>query len=75
MAIGYKHNSRKILVFIATVGGISTEPGNRYLSCFPDIYYNVSVFPVVRPHLLDRYFNAYIEINNHDMMRQSDLAP
>ena len=24
----------------------STEPGVPYLSCYPDNYYNVSVFPV-----------------------------
>ena len=41
--IGYKYNSRKVLGFIATEGAGSTEPGDPYLSCFPDIYSNVSV--------------------------------
>ena len=31
---------------------------DRYLSRFPDIYSNVSVLSVVRPHLLGRYFNT-----------------
>ena len=58
LAIGYKYNSRKVLGFIATEGAGSTEPVDPYLSRFPDIYSNVSVRPVVCPHLLGRYFNA-----------------
>ena len=38
MSIGYKYNSGKVLVFIATEEDGSTEPGNSYLSCFPDIF-------------------------------------
>ena len=67
--IGYKYNPRKIPGFIATEGGGSTEPGDPYLSCFPNIYSNVSVCPVVCPHLLGRYFNACIGIDNHNMIR------
>ena len=62
MAIGYKYNSRKFLGFIATEGGVSTEPGDPYLSRFPDIYSDVSVRPVVRPCLLGSYFNAFNSI-------------
>ena len=58
LAIGYEYSSRKVLGFIATEGAGSTEPGYPYLSRFPDIYSNVSVRPVVRTHLLVRYFNA-----------------
>ena len=47
LAIEYKYNSRKVLGFIATGGAGSTEPGDPYLSRFPDIYSNVSVRPVV----------------------------
>ena len=38
LAIGYKYNSRKFLVFIATEGAGSNEPGYPYLSRFPDIF-------------------------------------
>ena len=38
LAIGYKYNSRKVLGFISTEGAGSTEPGDPYLSCFPDIF-------------------------------------
>ena len=48
MTIGYKYNSRNFLGFIATDEARSTEPGDPYLYLFPNIYYNVSVHPVVR---------------------------
>ena len=72
LAISYKYNSRKVLGFIATEGAGSTEPGDPYLSRFPDIYSNVSVRPIVCPHLLGRYLNACNAIDNQNRMRQSD---
>ena len=72
--IGYNYNSRKVLGFIATEGYGSTEPGDLHLSPFPDIYSNVSVRPVVFPHLLGRYFNACNALENHNRMPQSDMA-
>ena len=74
LSIGYKYNYRKVLGFIDTKGSGSTEPGYPYLSRFPDIYSNVSVHPVIRPHFLGRYFNACNAIDNHNRMCQSDLA-
>ena len=74
LAIGYKYNCRKVLVFIATKGDGNTEPGDPYLSFFPEIYSNVSVYPVVCPHLLGRYFNACNAIEKHNRMRQYDIA-
>ena len=47
LSIGYKYNSRKALGFIATEGAVSTEPGDPYLSHFPDIYSNVSFPPLL----------------------------
>ena len=73
LASGYNYNSRKFLVFITTEGGGITEQGDPYLSRFPDIYSNVSVFPVVRPHFLGRYFNACNAIDNHNSMWQHDI--
>ena len=43
LVISYKYNSRKVLGFIATERSGSTEPGDPYLSRFPDIYSDVSV--------------------------------
>ena len=73
-AIDYKYNSRNVLVFIDSEGAGSAEPGDPYLFRFPDIYSNVSVCPVVFPHLLGGYFNACNAIDNHNMMQQSDLV-
>ena len=72
--IGYKYNSRKFLGFIATEGGGSTEPGNTYLSCFPENYYNVYIRPVICPWVIGRYFNAFNSIDNHNRMQKSELA-
>ena len=75
MAIRYQYNSSKVLCFIATEGAGSTEIGDPYLSRFPDIYSNVYIRPVVRPHLLGRYFNVCNEIYNHNSMWKSDIYP
>ena len=74
LAIGYKHNYRRVLWFIATDGAGSTEPGDTYLSCFPDIYYNVSVWPDVWTHFLVRYLNSCNAIDNNNRRWKSDLA-
>ena len=74
MAIGYGYNSMKVLGFIATEAAGSTEPGDPYLSSFPEIYYNVSVLLVFLTHLIGRNFNACNAIENHNRMRHSDLV-
>ena len=73
LTIGYKYNSSHVLRFIATEGGVSTAPGDPYLSCLPYIYSNVYACPIVFPHLLGGYFNAYNSIYNHNSMRKSHL--
>ena len=74
MCIGYKYNSKKVLGFIADEGSGSTEPGNTYLSCCPDIYSDVFFRPIVRPCLLGSHVNTCNAIYNHNRMRKSDLA-
>ena len=59
----------KFLLFMSTKGARITEPGDPYLSRFPEIYSNVSVCPVVSPYLLGRYFNACNAIDNQNRMR------
>ena len=73
LVIEYKYSYMKSLVFIAFDGDGSNEAGDPYLSCFPDMYSIFSVFPVVLPHLIGRYFNASNAIDNHNSMWQSDL--
>ena len=74
LEIGYKYNSRKVLGFISAEGYGSTEPGDPYLSCFPDFFSNVSVRPVVCPRLIGGHFNECNAIDHHNIMRQSDLV-
>ena len=49
IAIGYKHNARKILSFIITDNKGSTKTGITYLSKYPDQFTNVAIRPVSRP--------------------------
>ena len=73
LPIGQKYNYRRVLEFISTEGAGSTEPGDPYLSSFPNTYSNVSVCPVILPNLLGRYLNACNAIDNQNMMRKYDL--
>ena len=41
---------------------------------FSVIFSIVSVIPIVLTHFLDRYFNAFNEIDKHNKMWQYDLA-
>ena len=74
MVMGYKYNQRRLLGFISTEGGRSTEPGDPYLSCLLDIYSIVSVIPVVIPRWIGRSFNACNAIYNQNRIRHSDIA-
>ena len=73
MAIGYKYCYRKILGFIATEGDRGNESVHNYLSCFPEMDYNVSVSPIFHPHNIGIYFNSCNTIYNHNRMQQTDL--
>ena len=73
-AVGYKYNASNFVGLISTEGGGSTELVYPYLSLFPDIYSNVSNFPIVGPHFIVRCFNTFNAIDNHDKIRQSDPA-
>ena len=74
LSICYKYKSRKVLAFIANEGAGITKPGDPYLYFFPENNSNVSVCPVIHPHLLGRYFNACYAIENHNKMWQYDLV-
>ena len=58
MEIRYRYNSIKVLGFIAIGGSRISEPGDPYLSSFPDNYSNVSVCTIVCPRLICRHLNA-----------------
>ena len=73
MDTGYKYKSQKVLESISTEGYGSTNPGDTYLSHFPDTYYNISIIPVVHPCILVRYFNTCNYIEKHNKMQKYDL--
>ena len=52
MTIEYKYNSPKVLGFISTNWGGGTEPGDTYLSRFPENYYNTYILPDFLPSFL-----------------------
>ena len=68
MDTGYKYNSQKVLESIATEGCGSTNPGDTYLSRFPDTYYNISIISVVHPCIFVSYFNTCDYIEKHNKM-------
>ena len=73
LTIGYRYNSRRVLGFIATEGDGSTEPGDPYLSRFPDIFLTFLFTPLF-VLTCGRYLIAYNAIENHNRMCQSDLS-
>ena len=72
IAIGYKHNARKVLYFIVTDNAGSTKTGISYLSKYPDQFTNVSIRPVARPLVIQKK-SAVNEVDSHNKSRQSDL--
>ena len=69
MDIRYKYRYQKVLGFSSTEGAVSTEPGVPYLSHYPENFYNVSILPVIHPHMIGRYYSACNKIDNHNMMQ------
>ena len=58
MVILHKYNYQKVLVFIATEGIGSNDPGKPHLYCFPDIC-SIFIFSLFT-RILSRYFNTII---------------
>ena len=63
---------QEVLGFISTEGAGSTEPGVPYLSFCPENYSNVSIFPVLLPHMIFEYLSACNSIYNHKRMWKSE---
>ena len=57
-AIRYKYNSWNIIVFIATEGAGSTDPGDPYLYNLPEIFSKLYISPADHPNIIRRYFNS-----------------
>ena len=74
IAIGYKYNSRKVILVVATEGTGSTTLGIPYLSKYPDQFYNASICPVASPHIMYKFFGSVNGVESHNKSRQSDIA-
>lgn len=74
LAIGYKYSSKKTLFFCAPVGAGGTIPGKPYVTKWPDEYGNVCTRNVLRLVICSRYFKYARMIDNHNQMRQHELA-
>ena len=72
--IGYKYNFWKVLGFIVTERTGGTDPGDPYLSCFPYIFYIVSVRHDFCPRIIVRSYNAYNSIDQHSKMHKYGLT-
>ena len=73
VAIGYKYNSRKTLLFCMSKDAETTEPGFPYVARFPDEHGNVRERRILRPKCLSIYFEAANLIDVHNHLRQGVL--
>lgn len=73
LAIGYKYNSRKVLLFVSTKTAGSTELGEPYIAKFNDKSGNVCQRPVDRLDLISKYFGDSNVIDSHNQTRQGTL--
>jgi hypothetical protein len=74
LAIGYKYNARKILLFVATKNAGSTKPGTPYKAKFPDKFGNTKERLVIRPAVVSQYFDISDAVDSHNHARQYLLA-
>ena len=74
VAVGYKYNKKKVILFICTRRGLSTRPGKPYEMKFTDTVGNVCIREVERPDCCSIYFNRSNILDTHNQLRQSELA-
>ena len=74
IAIWYKYNSQKALGFISTKGMEVLIQVIPIYPVFLKFNSNVYILPAVCTHILSRYLNACNAIDNHNRIRQYDIA-
>ena len=72
--IGYKYNSKKVLVFIATENAGHTQPGTPYEAKWQDANGRIAKRSIARPSILAEYFAHSNMIDKHNHARQFELA-
>ena len=73
LAIGYKYNKKKVLLFIATKNAGSTQPGDPYIARYNDKLRNVRQREVERPAIISEYFKHSMAVDAHNQARQGIL--
>ena len=73
VAIAYKYNSKKTLLFAMSRDAETTEPGLPYVARYANEHGNVRERRVLRPRCLSIYFRAANLIDMHNHLRQGVL--
>lgn len=74
VAMGYKYNKKKVLLFVMTRGAASTRAGRPYKAKYNDAYGNVLSRDVARPVACNIYFERSNCVDQHNQARQHFLA-
>jgi hypothetical protein len=75
VAMGYKCNKRKVIHFIANARAANTLDGDdSYMQRRASKYGNICVRTVPRLALASEYFSKSPRVDNHNQLRQHDLA-
>ena len=74
VAIGYKYNARKVLLFLMTKDAGMTLPGRPYIARFNDEFGNLKSRQVERPDCISTYFAHANAIDIHNHYRQGLLG-
>lgn len=73
-AVGYKYNSKKVLLFVFTNDAGPTTDGEPYEAKFDNGSGTTAVRLVPRPAVVSNYFRDSNVIDAHNHVRQSELA-
>ena len=74
LAIGYRYNCKKTLLFVATKDAGDTLPGEPYIAKYNDSVGNVCQREVARPAILSNYFKKSNKVDSHNHVRQGIIA-
>ncbi len=73
IAVGYKHNSSKVLCFVAMKNAGSTTPGDPSRAQFLDEHDNLKSWPVDHPGLMSKYFQCSNGTDKHNQAQKFEL--
>ena len=71
--VGYKYNSKKVLLFLCSENAGLFSDGKPYVAKFPDKNGNVQRRDVPRPTIVSDYFGVSNVVDRHNHLRQAEL--